>query len=124
MWPSEKRSSTRVRSARVMPAWCIAKPYGSSSARSLFLVVSASVRRISREAESSRRKSTSVSLASAMSRMARPVLAHSLREWTKTSTCRMREAPLPYWGRGIFGDAVYSGVALPNSRRGIATSGR
>ena len=36
-----------------------------------------------------RRKLTSVSSCNAMSRMARAVLAHSLREWTKTST----------WGR-------------------------
>ena len=84
MWPSAKRSSTSVRSARVIPALWIAKPYGNKSCNSLFFVVSASVVKISRDAESSRKKSTNVSFISAVSRIAFAVFPHSFLECTNT----------------------------------------
>mmetsp|Transcript_574 Transcript_574/g.1538 ORF Transcript_574/g.1538 Transcript_574/m.1538 type:complete len:267 (-) Transcript_574:621-1421(-) len=84
---SRNRSSTRDRSDRGIPAWWIANPYGrrSFSSRSLTFS-SASDCKISRLAESSRRKRLSVSLLRAMSRIVRAVLPVSLRECTNTRT--------------------------------------
>ena len=85
-WPPANRSSTSLRSARAMPAWWMAKPYGSTSFRSASATEpAASAARISRAA-SSRMNLATASAAVAMSRSARAVLAVSLRLCTKMST--------------------------------------
>lgn len=84
-WPSANRSSTRVLSDRAMPAWWMAKPWGSRSRSSALLQVAASSFSTSRDAESSRTNRSSAPELSAASRMKRAVLAVSLRECTNTS---------------------------------------
>ncbi len=83
---SANKSSTRVRSTLVIPAWWMAKPYGSKSFNSADFTCSDSCRRTSVEAEPSLKKMPKVSFSRHMSRIARAVLPVSLREWTKMST--------------------------------------
>ena len=85
--PSAKSSSTSVRSARLIPAWWMANPYGSTSRRSAERHCSASDTRISRLALSSRRNLASWSFCSAVSRIAFAVFAVSFRLCTKMMVC-------------------------------------